>query len=268
MMRRTFESRCISDQLRTEMAIKHTKGVLLYGPPGTGKTLIARKISGILGCEEPKIVNSPEVESKWVGEAEKNIRALFEDAIKEQEEKGSKSGLHVVIFDELDAIAKRRGGAHAKSRDGAINQLLCSLDGIQELENVIVFGLTNRMDALDPALLRPGRLEVQLEIGLPDAEARCEILDIHTATMRKHDRIDENVDIEALAQYSEGFSGAELAGFVRNAQSYALEEFDEEDDCMVTQQHLEQALHESRLSKLKQPPAYIEEKEEQGLSIA
>lgn len=267
-MRRTFESRCVSDQLRKEMDITHTKGVLLYGPPGTGKTLIARKISGILGCAEPKIVNSPEVESKWVGEAEKNIRALFEDAIKEQEEKGSKSGLHVIIFDELDAIAKRRGGAHAKSRDGAINQLLCSLDGIQELENVIIFGLTNRMDALDPALLRPGRLEVQLEIGLPDADARADILEIHTANMRKYGRIDETVDFQALAQYSNGFSGADLAGFVRNAQSLALEEFVEEDDCIVNQEHLERALQESRLSKLNAPPIHVEENEEQGLSIA
>ncbi|ETO32866.1 hypothetical protein RFI_04249 [Reticulomyxa filosa] len=164
MLRRTFESRLISNRLREELGLTHVKGVLFHGPPGTGKTLIARKISNILGCNAPKIVNGPEVESKWVGEAEKNIRTLFETAQQEFEEKGDDSDLHVVIFDEIDAIAKKRGGAHAKSRDGALNQLLCCLDGVGSLNNVVVFGLTNRKDCLDPALLRPGRLEVQLEI--------------------------------------------------------------------------------------------------------
>merc|ERR1719228_393107 len=240
MFRRTFASRCISDTLRREMGIKHVKGVLLYGPPGTGKSLIARNISGILGCDNPKIINAPEVESKWVGEAEKNIRNLFEDAQKEFAEKGSESGLHIIIFDELDAIAKRRGGAHAKSRDGALNQMLCSLDGINDIDNVLVFGLTNRFDSLDPALTRPGRLEVHIEIGLPNEEARLDILRIHTAAMLKSERLDSEIDLQALAQYSDGFSGAELAGFIRNAQALALENFDEAENVLVTQAHMEQ----------------------------
>lgn len=267
MIRRAFASRCISPQLKKEMGISHTKGVLLHGPPGTGKSLVARKLSEILGCDEPKIINSPEIESKWVGEAEKNIRALFEEAIKDHNDFGADSKLHVVIFDELDAIAKRRGGAHAKSRDGALNQLLCSLDGIKEIDNLLVFGLTNRMDSLDPALLRPGRLEVQIEIGLPDEAGRDDILNIHTRAMRRYGRIDEEVELQTLAQYSEGFSGADLAGFVRNAQSYAIEEFLEEDECRVTQDHLERALQECRQSKLKQPPAVEKEQEESGLAL-
>lgn len=268
MLRRTFASRLISEQLRMEMGVSHTKGVLLYGPPGTGKSLVARKISGILGCEEPKIVNSPEIESKWVGEAEKNIRALFEDAVKDHKELGHNSPLHVVIFDELDAIAKRRGGAHAKSRDGALNQLLCSLDGINEISNLLVFGLTNRMDALDPALLRPGRLEVQLDIPLPDAKGRFEILEIHTKAMRKYDRIDLDVDLNSLASFSDGFSGADLHGFIRNAQAFALEDFRTEEECVVTQEHLETALEECRLQKLNQPAFGEEPAEPEGISLA
>merc|ERR1719204_3087723 len=120
MIRQTFESRLISNHLRMELGLSHIKGCLLYGPPGTGKTLIARKVSEILGCDDPKIVNSPEVESKWVGEAEKKIRSLFEEAEKDFYEHGQRSRLHVIIFDEVDAIAKERGGPHAKSRDGAL----------------------------------------------------------------------------------------------------------------------------------------------------
>jgi len=267
MFRRTFASRCVSEHLRREMGIKHTKGVLLYGPPGTGKSLIARNISGILGCDNPKIINAPEIESKWVGEAEKNIRALFEDAQKEFAEKGSESGLHVIIFDELDAIAKKRGGAHAKSRDGALNQMLCCLDGINDIDNVLVFGLTNRMDSLDPALTRPGRLEVHVEIGLPNAESRLEILNIHTKAMRENRRLDSDIDLEALAQYADGFSGADLAGFIRNAQALALESFTDEENVLVTQDHMEQALFECRQAKLKSVPK--EEKEmETGLLLA
>eukprot|EP00494_Astrolonche_serrata_P006889 UN06914 len=241
MVRRAFNSRTISEQLRRELGMQHTKGVLFYGPPGTGKSLIARKLSELLGCNDPKIVNSPEVESKWVGEAEKNIRGLFEDAIKDYEQNGDNAQLHVVIFDELDSIAKRRGGAHAKSRDGALNQMLCSLDGINEVHNLLVFGLTNRMDTLDPALLRPGRLEVQIEIGLPDLKGREEILNIHTTIMRKNNRMDTDVDLHALALYSDGFSGADLSGFVRNAQSFALDDLEDEDKCFVNQKHLEKS---------------------------
>lgn len=254
MLRRTFESRLISSRLRKELALQHIRGVLLYGPPGTGKTLIARKISEILGCEKPKIVNGPEVESKWVGEAEKNIRTLFEEAQQEFEEKGEdNSGLHVIIFDEIDAIAKKRGGAHAKSRDGALNQLLCCLDGVESLDNVLVFGLTNRKDCLDPALLRPGRLEVQLDIGLPDAKGREDILNIHTQTMREYGRLSEDVNLEVLAQMSDDFSGADIAGMIRSAVSYALENMEDEDELTITQDLLQRGLYEVRFARERLP---------------
>jgi len=241
------------------------RGVLLHGPPGTGKTLVARKISNILGCNQPKIVNGPEVESKWVGEAEKNIRTLFEEAQRDFEEKGDNSDLHVVIFDEIDAIAKKRGGAHAKSRDGALNQLLCCLDGVEALNNIIVFGLTNRKDCLDPALLRPGRLEVQLEMKLPDSQGREDILRIHTQKMKEHHRLDPNVDLRVLAEYSEGFSGADLSGMVRSAVSYALDDMKDEDEVIVTQEMLQRGLAEIRYAKERLPSNEDPESDYSGL---
>jgi len=251
MIRRTFESRLIPNRLRMELGLSHIKGVLLYGPPGTGKTLIARKVAEILGCREPKLVNGPEVESKWVGEAEKKIRTLFDDAQKEFEEAGQKSQLHVIIFDEIDAIAKQRGGPHAKSRDGALNQLLCCLDGVKTFDNLIVFGLTNRKDCLDRALLRPGRLEVQLEISAPDAAGRLEILQIHTKQMRESKRLSKEVDLKALSGFLHGFTGADIAGLVRSAVSFALNEADEDKlaDLQVNANHFDQAIEECRMTK-------------------
>jgi len=251
MIRRTFESRLIPTNLRLELGLSHIKGCLLYGPPGTGKTLIARKVAEILGCAEPKLVNGPEVESKWVGEAEKKIRALFEDAEKEFEKFEDKAQLHVIIFDEIDAIAKQRGGPHAKSRDGALNQLLCCIDGVKSIDNIIVFGLTNRKDSLDRALLRPGRLEVQLEIGAPDIAGRLEILEIHTKDMRQSKRLSKDIDLQALAGFLNGFTGAEIAGLVRSAVSFALEEADEDAliDIMITANHFDRAIEECRMTK-------------------
>jgi len=251
MIRRTFESRLIPNSLRMELGLSHIKGCLLYGPPGTGKTLIARKVSEILGCDDPKIVNGPEVESKWVGEAEKKIRSLFEEAEKDFYEHGQRSPLHVIIFDEIDAIAKQRGGPHAKSRDGALTQLLCCLDGVKSIDNVIVFGLTNRKDCLDRALLRPGRLEVQLEIAAPDEAGRIEILKIHTREMRQSKRLCEDVDLCVLAGFLNGFTGADIAGLVRSAVSFALDDADEDglDDLLVTSKHFEMAIEECRATK-------------------
>jgi len=159
--------------------------------------------------------------------------------------------LHVIIFDEIDAIAKQRGGPHAKSRDGALNQLLCCLDGVKTVDNIIVFGLTNRKDCLDRALLRPGRLEVQLEIGAPDHEGRLEILRIHTKEMRDSKRLSEDVDLEVLAGFLNGFTGADIAGLVRSAVSFALDEVDEDGlgDLQIKAKHFDMAIEECRKTK-------------------
>jgi vesicle-fusing ATPase len=138
------------------LGIPHVKGILLFGPPGTGKTLIARQIGKLLNGREPKVVNGPEVLSKFVGETEKNIRDLFADAEAEQKSRGDESELHIIIFDELDAICKARGSTRDGTgvHDSIVNQLLTKIDGVEALNNILLIGMTNRKDLLDEALLR------------------------------------------------------------------------------------------------------------------
>lgn len=145
-----------------------------------GKTLIARQIGKMLNGKEPKIVNGPEVLNKYVGASEENIRALFAEAEADQEAHKEYSELHVIIFDEIDAICKARGsvGGGSGVHDTVVNQLLTKIDGVDSLNNILLIGMTNRKDMLDEALLRPGRLEVQVEIGLPDDKGRLQILKV------------------------------------------------------------------------------------------
>ena len=204
--------------------MKHVRGILLYGPPGTGKTLIARQIGKMLNAREPKIVNGPELLNKYVGESEANMRKLFADAEEEWKRCGSNSGLHMIIFDEIDAICKQRGSQAGSTgvHDTMVNQLLTKLDGVEQLNNILVIGMTNRKDMIDEALLRPGRMEVQLEISLPDEHGRVQILKIHTARMKEYDKLGEDVDLNDLAKRTKNFSGAEIEGLVRAAQSSAM----------------------------------------------
>ena len=225
IFRRAFASRVFPPEVLRKMGIKHVRGMLLYGPPGCGKTLIARQIGKALNAHEPKIVNGPEILNKYVGESEANIRALFEDAEKEQEEMGDNSDLHIIIFDEIDAICKARGGAGDGTgvHDSIVNQLLSKIDGVDALNNVLIIGMTNRKDLIDPALLRPGRLEVHVEIGLPTFEGRVQILSIHTNTMKSNGFLASDVDLAKLADLTKNFTGAELEGLVKSASSFALE---------------------------------------------
>lgn len=226
LFRRAFASRMFPSVVVQQLGIKHVKGLLLYGPPGTGKTLIARQIGKLLKGKEPKIVNGPEILNKFVGESEKKIRDLFVDADKDEKTLKDKSPLHVIIFDEIDAICKTRsggGGDQASSvGDNVVAQLLSKIDGIHALNNVLVIGMTNRKDMLDPALLRPGRLEMHLKIGLPDTSGREQILNIHTQKMRDNGRLDSDVNLSELAKVTKNFSGAELEGLIKSASSFAL----------------------------------------------
>ncbi|KAK4589372.1 hypothetical protein RGQ29_020090 [Quercus rubra] len=224
IFRRAFASRVFPPHVTNKLGIKHVKGMLLYGPPGTGKTLMARQIGKMLNGREPKIVNGPEVLSKFVGETEKNVRDLFADAENDQRTRGDQSDLHVIIFDEIDAICKSRGSTRDGTgvHDSIVNQLLTKIDGVESLNNVLLIGMTNRKDLLDEALLRPGRLEVQIEISLPDENGRLQILQIHTNKMRESSFLAPDVNLQELAARTKNFSGAELEGVVKSAVSYAL----------------------------------------------
>ena len=185
---------------------------------------MARQIGQMLNSREPKIVNGPQILDKYVGESEANIRRLFEDAEEEEKRLGPNSGLHIIIFDEIDAICKARGSQAGNTgvNDTVVNQLLSKIDGVDQLNNILVIGMTNRRDMMDDALLRPGRLEVQIEIGLPKEEGRAQILGIHTRKMVANGKLGKDFNIAEFAAITKNFSGAELEGLVRAAQSCAL----------------------------------------------
>uniref|UniRef100_A0A8C2WR69 Vesicle-fusing ATPase n=1 Tax=Cyclopterus lumpus TaxID=8103 RepID=A0A8C2WR69_CYCLU len=224
IFRRAFASRVFPPDIVEQMGCKHVKGIMLFGPPGCGKTLMARQIGKMLNAREPKVVNGPEILNKYVGESEANIRKLFADAEEEQKRLGANSGLHIIIFDELDAICKQRGtGASSTGvHDTVVNQLLSKIDGVEQLNNILVIGMTNRPDLIDDALMRPGRFEVKMEISLPDEKGRVQILTIHTNKMRGYNLLAPDVDIKELAADTKNYSGAELEGLVRAAQSTAM----------------------------------------------
>ncbi|GMJ14678.1 N-ethylmaleimide sensitive factor [Hibiscus trionum] len=255
IFRRAFASRVFPPHVTNKLGIKHVKGMLLYGPPGTGKTLMARQIGKMLNGKEPKIVNGPEVLSKFVGETEKNVRDLFADAENDQRTRGDDSDLHVIIFDEIDAICKSRGSTRDGTgvHDSIVNQLLTKIDGVESLNNVLLIGMTNRKDLLDEALMRPGRLEVQVEISLPDENGRFQILQIHTNKMKENSFLAPDVNLQELAARTKNYSGAELEGVVKSAVSFALNRqvsMDDltkpvdEENIKVTMEDFLNALHE------------------------
>ncbi|KAI3769259.1 hypothetical protein L6452_00360 [Arctium lappa] len=213
IFRRAFASRVFPPHVASKLGVKHVKGMLLYGPPGTGKTLMARQIGKMLNGRDPKIVNGPEVLSKFVGETEKNVRDLFADAEQDQRTRGDQSDLHVIIFDEIDAICKSRGSTRDGTgvHDSIVNQLLTKC-----------WTLTMFAEIFPNAWVRPGRLEVQVEISLPDENGRLQILQIHTNKMKENSFLAPDVNLQELAARTKNYSGAELEGVVKSAVSYAL----------------------------------------------
>ena len=226
IMRLGLTTRTVDPRIIEKLGIIHNKGILLYGPPGTGKTLIARNIGKKLTPLEPKIINGPEILNKFVGQSEENLRNIFQDAKIDQQQNGINSYLHVIIFDEFDAICKARGrsGVQSGVNDTLVNQLLSVIQGVDELHNIFIIAMTNRKDLIDEAVLRPGRIGIHIEIKLPDEEGRKQIFNIHTLKMRTNQMVSKDIDIDKLAFLTTNFSGAEIAEVVNNAASIALYE--------------------------------------------
>jgi len=218
-----------------EMGIDPPKGVLLYGPPGCGKTLLAKAVA--TESEANFIaVKGPEVLSKWVGESERAIREIFR--------KARQAAPCVIFFDEIDALAPMRGLGYSDSgvTERVVSQLLTEMDGLEKLEGVVVIGATNRPDILDPALLRPGRFDRLVYVPPPDRAARLEILKVHTRRMP----LAEDVDLERIADATEGYTGSDLALLVREAGMLAMRENVSAEK--VYMRHFEEAMKKVRPS--------------------
>src|SRR6056297_1344891 len=196
-------------ELFQQLGIEPPKGVLLHGPPGTGKTLMAKAVANEIDAYFTNI-SGPEIMSKYYGESEEQLREVFEEA--------EENAPAIVFIDELDSIAPKRGETSGDVERRVVAQLLSLMDGLDERGEVVVIGATNRLDALDPALRRGGRFDREIEIGVPDKDGRKEILQVHTRGMPLVD----GIDLDAYAESTHGFVGADLESLTKEAAMNAL----------------------------------------------
>ena len=238
-------------ELFERLGIDPPKGVLLHGPPGTGKTLIAKAVANEAGANFLSI-QGPEIMSKYYGESEAQLRKKYEDA--------EKNAPSIIFIDEIDSIAPKREDVHGEVERRVVAQMLSLMDGLRGRGKVIVIAATNRVDAIDPALRRPGRFDREIEVGVPDKKGRKEILQVHTRNMP----FEENFNREYFANITHGFVGADLAALAREAAMKALRRYLPEIDLenpisaemlekmIVTTQDFKNALKEIEPSALRE----------------
>src|SRR5438552_4945385 len=196
-------------ELFERLGVEAPKGVLLHGPPGTGKTLLAKAVASETSANFHSI-SGPEIMSKFYGQSEENLRDMFKQA--------EENAPSIIFIDEIDSIAPKRDEVTGEVERRVVAQLLALMDGLQARGKVVVIGATNRPNALDPALRRPGRFDREIEIGVPDRDGRLEILQIHTRGMP----LAEDVDLKKLADVTHGFVGADLEALAKEAAIRAL----------------------------------------------
>ncbi|MFC4988673.1 CDC48 family AAA ATPase [Saliphagus infecundisoli] len=244
------------------MDMQAAKGVMMFGPPGTGKTLLAKAVANEADSNFISI-KGPELLNKFVGESEKGVREVFE--------KARSNAPTVIFFDEIDSIATERGQRTGDSGVGerVVSQLLTELDGLEELEDVVVVATTNRPDLIDPALLRPGRLDRHVHVPVPDEEGRKRIFEVHT----RNKPLADDVDLEELASRTAGYVGADIEAVCREASMAATREFirsvapeemtDAVGNVRVNREHFEHALGEVQASVTEETRERYDEIEDQ-----
>ncbi|MGZ7209168.1 MAG: AAA family ATPase, partial [Methanobacterium sp.] len=196
-------------ELFERLGISPPKGVLMHGPPGTGKTLLAKAVANESDAYFITI-NGPEIMSKYVGGSEERLREIFEEA--------EENAPSIVFIDEIDAISPKREEVTGEVERRTVAQLLTLMDGLKARGQVMVIGATNRVDALDPAIRRPGRFDREIEIGVPDKDGRKEVLQIHTRGMP----MEEDVDLDEISEVTYGFVGADLESLAKEAAMRVL----------------------------------------------
>jgi transitional endoplasmic reticulum ATPase len=233
-LREAVETPLIYPDAFAQLGLRRSTGILLYGPPGTGKTMLAKALANECGANFIP-VNGPEIFSMWLGESEQTIRDVFQMARQVQPT--------VILFDQIDAIApKRRGEAANATTERVVNQLLAEMDGLRAASQVIVLAATNRRDLLDPALLRPGRLGLEIYVGLPDHEGRKEILTVLLSGVAERQKLAPA--IEAIAGRTEDFSGADLSAICEKAKMIGLRAGNYRKDVSLSASHLLTALEQ------------------------
>jgi len=228
--------------------VETPKGILLHGPPGTGKTLIAKALAKMTESNFISI-KGPELLSKWVGESEKGVREIFR--------KARQAAPCIIFLDEIDALVPRRGsgGSESHATESVVSQILTEIDGLEELQNVLIVGATNRLDIVDEALLRPGRFDRIIEVSNPDSKGRQHIFRIHT----KKKPLANDVNVTKLVELTNGFSGAEIGAVANRAAITALKRYvsgqsQNLKEIKISQQDLIDAIDKVKPQKKEVPP--------------